>query len=93
MFVVHVLYSAKGKSKLWVIGSFHVFAKQMVLTGKLQSHVDLLRGVPSIFNFPLCLYQQKQRKLSNPPELLFLGQVVILGKHSPVAARHNAGKA
>ena len=64
------------------------FCKKLVVTGKLQSNVDFvfcLGGGPPIFNFPLCLYQ-KHRELSNPPELLFLGQVVILGKHPPVAA-------
>ena len=69
-----------------------MFATKKVLTGKLQSYVDFLWGGPPNFKVPLCLHH-KHKELPNPPELLFLGQVVILGKHPPVAARHNAGKA
>ena len=51
-FLVRFCRSAKGKSKLWVIGSFHVFAQKVVLIGKLQSILDFVGG-PPIFNFLL----------------------------------------
>ena len=62
----------------------------MVLTGKLHSNFDFSGGAN--FQFSL-VFESKTLELSNPPKLLFLGQVVILGKHPPVVARHNAGKA
>ena len=33
-FIVRFCQSAKGTSKVWVIGSFNVIAKKLVLTGK-----------------------------------------------------------
>ena len=54
-FVVYIWQSIKGKSKLWVIESFHVFVKKLVMTGKLQYFFDFLGWYP-IFNFPVYLY-------------------------------------
>ena len=40
VFFVRVCQTAKGKSKLWVIGSFLVFATKLVSICKLQKHID-----------------------------------------------------
>ena len=60
---------------------------------KLQSILDFFMGGPPPFSILCCILINKTRELSKSPELVFLGQVVSLGKHPPVAARHNAGKA
>ena len=57
VFPVQFCQSAKGKSKLWVIGSFHVFAKKLVFISKLRSILDFFGG-PPILNF-LLYFDQK----------------------------------